>query len=254
MKTSTLLLSLTLSLVAAGCIATKDVGVESDASSGGSSSEDSGTSGGSMTSGASGSASTSGASDTATASGTATTVATVSGTATEATTGGDTGVVTMATATASDSDTDTFGGSESSSGSETDGGGEQVLCEETGGIWDIMSCGHYTCGLPPECAAIVPGCDCGVGSNFLDGPLGGCAPSEECDDAVAFSCGPDLSCSAPTELCDVFVPGVKGSEITYDCLDTPDSCSDAYTCGCIGGAGDCEKGLEGGLTVTTAAP
>lgn len=254
MKTSTLLLSLSLSLVATGCIETKDVGVESDASSGGSSSDESGAP---MTSGAGASetASTSGpTSDTVTASGTATTTATDSGTATEATqSGGDTGVVTMATATASDSDTDTAGGSESSSGSDTDGGGEQVLCEDSGGIWDVGSCGHYTCGLPPECAAVVPGCDCGVGSTFVEGADGGCGPSEECE-VVAFACGPDLTCSAPTEFCDVLIPGVPGATTSYDCLDTPDSCSDAYTCGCVGGAGDCEKGPEGGLTVTIAAP
>ena len=43
---------------------------------------------------------------------------------------------------------------------------EQMLCEETGGIWDIASCGHYPCGQVPDCDAIIPGCDCGVGWNF----------------------------------------------------------------------------------------
>ena len=243
MKTSTLLLSLTLSLVAAGCIATKDVGVESDASSGGSSSEGSGAS---MTSGASAAGSTSGAaSDTVTASGTATTTAAGSESGAET----EVGETTLFEGTESSSGTESS--TESSTGSDTDGGGEQVQCEDSGGIWEVMSCGHYTCGLPPECAAIVPGCDCGVGSTFVEGA--GCEPSKDCE-AVAFGCGPELTCSAPTQFCDVLIPGVKGAETSYDCLDTPDSCSDAYTCGCIGGAGDCEKGLEGGLTVTLAAP
>ncbi len=240
MKTSTLFLALTLSLVAGGCIDTKDVGVESDASSGGSSSEGSGAS---MTSGASETATTASAStDTVTASGTATTTAGETGTETGV---GSTGLVTMTSG-----ETDTFGGSDSS-GSETDGGEEQVQCEDSGGVWDLKSCGHYTCGLLPDCDAVIPGCDCGVGSTFVEGV--GCEQSDDCE-AVAFSCGPELTCNAPGQFCDVLIPGVKGAETSYDCLDTPDSCADAYTCGCIGGAGDCEKGVDGGLTVTVAAP
>ncbi|MDH3628016.1 MAG: thrombospondin type 3 repeat-containing protein [Acidobacteriota bacterium] len=43
---------------------------------------------------------------------------------------------------------------------------EQLLCEETDGFWDIDSCYHYNCGIFPDCDAIVPGCDCGLGRNF----------------------------------------------------------------------------------------
>ena len=243
MKISTLLLPFALSLVAGGCIDVKDVGVGSDASSGGATSEGSGES---VTSGASASASaTTASSDTLTASGTATTTAETTATqgATETT-----GQETMTSG-----ETDTFGATDSSTGTDTDDSEPQQRCEDSGGIWDVTSCGHYTCGLPPECAAVVPGCDCGVGSTFVEGPGGGCEPSEACE-TVAFSCGPELTCSAPSEFCDVLIPGVKGAETSYDCLETPDSCSDAYTCGCIGGAGDCEKGPEGGLTVTIAAP
>lgn len=246
MKTPTAFLLLTLSLVVGGCIDTKDVGVESDASSGGSAGEGSA---GSMTSGASESGSSGSASSGTTASGTAT--ATESGTATATTqTGGETGVVTMATATASDSDTDTFGGSESSTGSDTDGGGEQALCEDSGGAWDVKSCGHYTCGLGPDCDAIVPGCNCGVGSSFVEGS--GCEPSEDCE-GVEFACGPELTCSAPSQFCDVFFPGVKGADVSYNCQPTPETCADAYTCACIDTdimADECEEGPEGGVTIS----
>ncbi|MBV1860664.1 MAG: hypothetical protein KUG77_19780 [Nannocystaceae bacterium] len=239
MKTSTLLLSATLSLLASGCIDTKDVGVESDASSGAASTDGSGASmGGSASSGVAESGSTSG---TSSSMGTATVAST-------ATTGAG-------------SDSDETGGvattfvesSGSSSGGDTVDFAESIQCESSGGIWDLESCGHYTCGFGPDCKAVVPGCDCGVGSTFVEGVGGGCEPSDECE-AVEFACGPKLTCSAPTEFCDVLVPGVQGAETSYTCLDTPDSCSEAYTCGCIDGAGDCETGPEGGLTVTVNAP
>lgn len=44
--------------------------------------------------------------------------------------------------------------------------GEQALCEQTGGIWDPLSCGHYSCGEFPDCDAIIPGCNCGPGAIF----------------------------------------------------------------------------------------
>lgn len=39
-------------------------------------------------------------------------------------------------------------------------------CEETAGTWAPQSCGHYVCGLPPNCAAVFPGCNCGAGRSF----------------------------------------------------------------------------------------
>ena len=58
------------------------------------------------------------------------------------------------------------------------GGPEQLLCEETGGFWDIGSCWHYVCGLPPDCDAIIPGCNCGLGRNFEMGV--GCVVDPAC--------------------------------------------------------------------------
>lgn len=43
---------------------------------------------------------------------------------------------------------------------------ERESCESTGGDWIATSCGHYVCGQPPVCAAIIPGCNCGPGRSF----------------------------------------------------------------------------------------
>lgn len=55
---------------------------------------------------------------------------------------------------------------------------EQCLCESTGGTWDEGACGHYVCGVPNDCRAVIPGCDCGAGSTFVDGA--GCAADPGC--------------------------------------------------------------------------
>jgi hypothetical protein len=55
---------------------------------------------------------------------------------------------------------------------------EQSLCEETGGTWDPLSCGHYPCGQFPACDAIIPGCNCGPGKNFVAGT--GCVIDPAC--------------------------------------------------------------------------
>ena len=55
---------------------------------------------------------------------------------------------------------------------------EAELCVATGGWWDVNSCGHYWCGLPPDCDAIIPGCDCGEGRSFAAGT--GCFDDESC--------------------------------------------------------------------------
>jgi len=55
---------------------------------------------------------------------------------------------------------------------------DELLCLETGGIWDPLACGHYWCGLPIDCTAVVPGCDCGSDGNFVDGV--GCVADPGC--------------------------------------------------------------------------
>lgn len=54
---------------------------------------------------------------------------------------------------------------------------ERESCENTGGEWVFESCGHYVCGLPPACAAVIPGCNCGAGRSF--GSLG-CWDQPDC--------------------------------------------------------------------------
>lgn len=63
------------------------------------------------------------------------------------------------------------------------------LCTATGGTWEEMSCGHYVCGMPPACAAVVPGCDCGSDGVFVDGV--GCQASDACQisSLTTLSCG-----------------------------------------------------------------
>jgi len=96
------------------------------------------------------------------------------------------------------------------------GDAEAQQCESSGGRWDETSCGHWTCGLPPACQAIIPGCDCGAGHIF--DPTVGCTPSEMCapmDDADLCavsggtwdegSCGHWLCGEQPA--CDALIPG-----------------------------------------------
>jgi hypothetical protein len=54
----------------------------------------------------------------------------------------------------------------------------QSLGETTGGRWDPVSCGDYSCGFRPECAAVIPGGDCGVERVFVNKL--GCRLSSEC--------------------------------------------------------------------------
>jgi len=224
--------SVVLALLVTGCITNKDVGLDSetgDESSSGASASGSGTSG-TASSSASGSGVTSESeSDTATDTGT------IGGTESSSTTG-------------SGSDTGDEGSSSSTGG---DVSVEQQICEAQGGTWDPTSCGHYECGAPPDCAAVIPGCDCGPFATFTKA---GCTPQAEC--GVEFACGPELTCTASGQFCSVFVPGVKGADTSYTCEDTPDACLGGYSCGCLedagvfGAEGDCTAGGDGAVTVT----
>ena len=64
--------------------------------------------------------------------------------------------------------------------------GDQALCTASGGAWDPLSCGHYSCGYFPECDAIIPGCDCGPGGNFEPGV--GCVDDPTCPDVEQMLC------------------------------------------------------------------
>lgn len=67
--------------------------------------------------------------------------------------------------------------------------GAEALCDLTGGAWDTGSCGHWVCGASPDCEALIPGCNCGVGKVFDEAT--GCVESEACGDIEA----------TPSDLC-----------------------------------------------------
>ena len=240
MKTLPLAPSFILALFVTGCITNKDVGLESETSDESSSSA--------------GTATASGTSGSASGSESATTMGSISGTASESdseTATDDTGIIS-GTGSASDTaltGSDTGDGSSSSSGGDVSV--EQQICESQNGTWDSSSCGHYECGVPPDCAAVIPGCDCGPFATFTKL---GCTPLIEC--VSQFDCGPEITCTAGAEYCEVFVPGVKGAPTSYACQDTPDACLGGYDCACllaegaIGEEADCMAAGDGTVTIT----
>lgn len=110
----------------------------------------------------------------------------------------------------------------------------ETFCTETGGFWDLGSCGNYFCGAPPICAAVIPGCDCGPDANFVNGI--GCVDDPVCvvgDQAQCevtggiwdpLSCG-HYSCGFRPE-CAAVIPGCNcGPFAVFDeqrgCLAAP---------------------------------
>ena len=97
------------------------------------------------------------------------------------------------------------GDGDSGDGDSGDGDGdEEQLCVNTGGTWDPTACMHYVCGVPNDCEAIIPGCDCGTAANFAEGV--GCVPDKSCGgalgdgdtcDPVNNLCGTGLACCYP---------------------------------------------------------
>ncbi|MBL4684902.1 MAG: hypothetical protein JKY37_09960 [Nannocystaceae bacterium] len=151
------------------------------------------------------------------------------------TTSSDTGTMTMTT-----------GGSGS-------GSPDQALCEETDGTWDMTACGHYVCGAPNGCQAAIPGCDCGPSANFVEDI--GCVEDDACATAE-FACGDSLDCTVDEDYCEEFIPGVKGADPSYTCTSIPAVCLIDPTCACLaalnipGLAGDCSGEAGVGITVT----
>lgn len=141
----------------------------------------------------------------------------------------------------------------------TDGSGspDQTLCEETDGTWDMTACEHYVCGVPNECQAVIPGCDCGPSANFVEDV--GCVEDDACVTAV-FACGDSLDCTVDGDYCEEVIPGVKGADPSYTCIPLPAVCLADPTCDCLvpavvpGLEGDCSGSAGVGLTVTLFAP
>ena len=234
MKTPALFPSVLLALLVTGCITNKDVGIESETG------EESSSGGPASSTGGIG-----------TESGSVASTGILSGTESESDSLAETGIIS-GTESASDTAATTDTGEESSSSSTGgDVSVEQQICESQGGTWDPASCGHYACGQPPECAAVIPGCDCGAFATFTKA---GCTPLAEC--GLEFACGSELTCMAGGQFCSVFVPGVKGADTSYSCEDIPNACLGDYGCGCLedagvfGAEGDCMAAGDGTVTVT----
>jgi len=114
---------------------------------------------------------------------------------------------------------------------------DEAFCFDSGGFWDLASCGDYTCGTRQFCAAVIPGCDCGPNANFVSGV--GCVddpscdevepdPQALCEDTGGFwdplSCG-DYSCGN-RPVCRAIIPGCNcGPTGVFDevvgCVDVP---------------------------------
>ena len=99
---------------------------------------------------------------------------------------------------------------------------DEAQCEGTGGVWDDLACGHYLCGAPDECEALIPGCNCGRGRNFAEGR--GCVEDNACEveDTDEVLCGDTegrwdpLSCGhyscGEAPLCEAIIPGCDCGE------------------------------------------
>ncbi|MCR9162823.1 MAG: hypothetical protein ACE37F_13980 [Nannocystaceae bacterium] len=147
---------------------------------------------------------------------------------------------TTGSSTTTDSDSDessegssssTGEGSSTGSSSSTGEADPQQLCEDTAGTWDEAACGDYVCGVPNDCEAIIPGCDCGPDANFVEGE--GCVVDDAC---ATFNCEDEVECSVGTEYCEIGYPGVKGAPPTYTCLPMPEECLDMVDCPCLNAA------------------
>ena len=164
--------------------------------------------------------------------------------------GGESGSTGGTSATSSDggsSDGTSGSGDTSSTGGDGDGDGDgdaQSLCTGSGGTWDPTSCGHWTCGEAPLCDAVIPGCNCGLGSNFIEGV--GCQADSTCgatDEALCTStggtwdessCG-DYVCGFKPD-CEAIIPGCDCGEDSNFATGT--GCQADSTCPDRLGAGD----------------
>ena len=130
-----------------------------------------------------------------------------------------------------------------------------MLCESTDGTWEPGACGHYVCGIPNACEAIIPGCDCGPTANFIEDE--GCVADDAC---VTFACGSKLECTAVAQYCVETFAGVKGAPTTYECLPMPDDCADSIDCNCLTTAlmipppAFCEEPVPDGLVIRLFLP
>ncbi len=124
----------------------------------------------------------------------------------------------------SDVDSDADGDSDSDTDADTDSDTDtelEALCEASGGTWDPSSCGDYYCGDPPDCEAVIPGCDCGPYAIFDHN--WGCIVSQECPCPDPDDANVDYV-SQDTDECMV---------IDFDCFEEALQFDNSCGCGCI---------------------
>ncbi len=145
------------------------------------------------------------------------------------------------TDTDSDTDTDTDSDTETEDTEQNSDAGDtetipEELCSQTGGVWDMLSCGHYHCGNPPDCKAIIPGCNCGPDSIFDSEK--GCIESTECTSDPKSICEAsggewlDMTCGnwlcGQPPICAAIIPGCNCGEnrivdlATFECIVSED--------------------------------
>ena len=111
------------------------------------------------------------------------------------------------------------------------------------------------CGIPNDCEAIVPGCNCGQDANFVEGE--GCVLDDVC---ATFDCGAELECVTVAQYCQATFPADKGGSITYECMPMPEACADSIDCVCLTAAlmlpppPICDEIVPDGLVVRVFQP
>jgi hypothetical protein len=98
--------------------------------------------------------------------------------------------------------------------------GNQQLCLATGGKWDTASCGNWICGTPTLCDAVIPGCNCSMYMNFVEGV--GCQPDPNCA-----ACTIDTNCDDGNPCTgDVCVGNKCFNTVIPGCWDDEKVCTD----------------------------
>ena len=110
--------------------------------------------------------------------------------------------------------------------------GGAPLCMSTGGAWHTGGCGNWVCGQEMLCGMIsTPGCDCGVGKNFVEGV--GCTDDWSCGvqcdygDRV-YNIGDTFTALDGCNTCTCTDQGIPCTEIA--CNECGVGCQVGWTC------------------------
>jgi hypothetical protein len=152
--------------------------------------------------------------------------------------------------------------------------GDYPVCDPQGeGCGEGVNCiALVGCELP-SCIPSAEACElscpdpetCAIGESypeqlFCDGRVDAHGEQEDPTMAAGFACGEAQSCDSATQYCDVFLPGMPDGTPSYSCQPAPTDCVGMVTCECLGYGADvagpqtCSEDINGGVTVTLAAP